>query len=130
MKIERKTLVEIRFELAKSSNDDAQRLLDELDSILFDELCEVVGAVVNADEAALGETLDRAVEDMSTKELVESGPAIQHKSDCAVNDEPAWPASECDCQDCNLPELGGIEEEDKPIDRTKPVPGGCRRQNP
>jgi len=102
MKIERRTLVEIRFELAKSSNDDAQRLLDELDSILFDELCEVVDVVMKDDEAALGETLDRAVEDMTTKELIE-GPAIQSELESSEEE---------------------IKEEGEPIDRTKPVPGG------
>lgn len=56
---------------------------------------------------------EKAVEDMTTKELVESpspepnhgtfevelGNNVQHKSDCAVHNEPAMPAGECDCQD-------------------------------
>lgn len=42
---------------------------------------------------------EKPVEDMTTKELVESEPTVQHKSDCAVHNEPAMPAGECDCQD-------------------------------
>ena len=47
---------------------------------------------------------EKPVEDMTTKELIESEPIIRHKSDCAVHNEPAMPAGECDCQDRDLSE--------------------------
>lgn len=49
-----------------------------------------------------GAEAEKPVEEMATKELIESTvPTVQHKSDCAVHNEPALPKGECDCQDRN-----------------------------
>lgn len=50
---------------------------------------------------------------MTTKELIESEPSSQHKSEGNLPSKPkipAFPSSECDCQDCNLPDLGSNED--------------------
>lgn len=95
-------------------------------------------------EEAIADEVEKAVEDMTAKELVESpssepdhgtfevelGNGVRHKSDCAVHNEPAFPAGECNCQDCNLPSINDIMTKEDVGEVVEHKPGCAFYNNP